>query len=135
MIWARVRMIINLQRVPRRESQGSEASGSIGQAKEGTFQSLTTGLGTGNGDHLTVGADEDCRNHQGPHPGLGTAALAAGRTQKPGSLTEPELEGWEEASRCALPAVSLMQWLSENTNEPLSISLHWLGAIFHNEKE
>ena len=46
------------------------------------------------------------------------------------------LEGWEETSPCALcPAASLMEWLSENTNEPLSISLHWLGAIFHNEKE
>ena len=50
----------------------SQVSVSICQAKQGTFQNLTTGLGTGNGDRLTVGADKSCRSCQIPHPGLGT---------------------------------------------------------------
>lgn len=67
---------------------------SIGQATQGTFQNLTTGLGTGNSDHLTVRADKSCRNCQLPHPGLGTDRdLQAGRPHKLGSLGESVFTG------------------------------------------
>lgn len=69
----RVRKMSRVQSRPeKKERTTSEVSVSVGQATQGTFQNLTAGLGTGNSDHLTVGADKSCRNGQLPHPGLGT---------------------------------------------------------------
>ena len=133
MIWARVRMIINFHRVPRRESQGSETFVSIGQAKEGTFQSLTTGPGTGNRDHLTVSADENCRNCQLPHPGLGTGGDLQLVEHRSGG---PWLTLFYRGGRKHLTLLSALCFLNGMTfRELLAISLHWLGVIFHNEKE
>lgn len=70
----------------RKRKQMSEVSISIRQGKQGTFQNLTTGLGTGSSDHLTVGADQSCRSYQLPHPGLrtdGDSQLAVHKSQGP----------------------------------------------------
>ena len=79
--WARVQMKSDVHRMPKGKKKGLKHwSGLVRQ--NGTFQSLTTGLGTGSSHHLTVGANKKYRNCQLLHPSWAQLGPAAGWTQK-----------------------------------------------------
>lgn len=97
-------MISNMHIMPRKRKQEAYMSVSSGQTKQGTFQSLTTGLGTGNSDHLTARADKNCRNCQLPHSGLGMGGdLQLAVHKSWGPQVSPFSQGLEEITCPVIP--------------------------------